>query len=114
MHHTLEINPGCHSIGNVIVDQLLQGDAAAFCAYKVPHPLATSVEVTVAASDRFDALRILRQACDSARKELGAFDAEVRSHLAHGDAPTPSPSVARVRPQLHVRVGDTVSDASIR
>ena len=111
MRHTLEVSPGDHSIGNLLVDHLMQNDPAGFFAYKVPHPLSSNVEITLDVTDAREVFTHVRQACDTARAQLEAFEAELRMHCEtaahHEPADIPGP-------KLTVRAGQTVSDASMR
>ena len=113
MHHTLEVSPGDHSIGNLLVDHLMQDDPLGFCAYKVPHPLSSNVEITLDVRDPGELLVRVSRACETARAQLEALDDELRAHYdAHEGTAAPVQEYAG--PKLSVRVGCTVSDASMR
>jgi len=40
-----------HTVGNLIVSYLLRDSAVSCAAYKMPHPLARNIEITVLADD---------------------------------------------------------------
>lgn len=111
MHHTVVISPGCHSVGNLLVDHLFECNSTDFASYKVPHPLSKDVEITVDAESCEEALGHVKEACASARTLMKQLEAELLEHIEPSAFPAtfdPSRGV-----KVSVRRGHTVSDSSM-
>lgn len=109
MHHTIQVTPGCHTLGNLLLDYLLENKTM-FCAYKVPHPLSKSVEFTMDATDNRESLARLRGACKKAFDQLSSLEEQFGKHIGCSSMPI---DYEPTRFKMTIRKGRTVSDKSM-
>lgn len=64
------INKEDHTLGNLLVTQLLQDPLVIFAAYKIPHPLFATFSVRLSVEDGYDCVVALKKACSGLISDL--------------------------------------------
>jgi DNA-directed RNA polymerase II subunit RPB11 len=66
----IKIEKEDHTLGNLLVSQLLKDPQVIFAAYKIPHPLFATFNIRLQVEDDYDCKTALKKACGLLISEL--------------------------------------------
>lgn len=80
----IEIEGEDHTLGNMLMKEALRHPNVEHAAYRIPHPLKSTLEFTIVVKEGGDLSKVLREIIAKLRGELEEFKRAVEDSMGRG------------------------------